>query len=342
MNLILEAKTPEQGRILEYLQNNASNELAEKINHGVPIEQDGLKLLNLKTLDGFMEYACKEAMKLINPNTKTNQFVTVDGDIICGWAVHYFEEDSIIGKLYTEDGTEYQPPKPKTVVKHTPAPAIKVEPPKPVVKPQISMFDLMDTAEEVPTVSKLLEEETPSIEDSTPSIPVKQDKPASKGSPVYQSYMKVQNKYPDYVVAYRLGDFYEVFGKNAVKIAEELDLTLTSRDCGLDSRVAMIGFPYHASDVYFGKIAGKHNLVIADSDTNIRVFNACEEDEEIDEDLTYEDMRKFDGDITEPVDLPDDEQDDTSDMPEDDFMQHMDTEAVAIIYDMLGDMLDIQ
>ena len=98
----------------------------------------------------------------------------------------------------------------------------------------------------------------------------------------------------------------------------------------------MVGFPYHIADKYFSKIAGKYNLVIADDDTNIRVFNAQEaDDEEIDEELTCEDMRAFDGDIKEPDDLPDEDTDD-------DFMKYVDTEAVAVIYDLLGDMLDIQ
>ena len=224
MTLNIQATTPEQGRIKEYLENNASGALAEKINNGACIEQNGVTLINLKTLDGFMEYANKEAQSVASKGARS---VFIDDDTVFGWAVHYFEEDSIIGKLYNPDGTKYQPPKPETTSK----PIVKTKPTKPPVKPQISVFEFMNTAEEttaktptindtagvieeneeVPTVSKLLKE-VPSIEDSTPPTPVKQDKPAPQGSPVYQSYMKVQNKYPDYIVAYRLGDFYEVFG----------------------------------------------------------------------------------------------------------------------------------
>jgi DNA mismatch repair ATPase MutS len=64
----------------------------------------------------------------------------------------------------------------------------------------------------------------------------------------------------------RLGDFYEVFGENAAMLASELDLTLTGRDCGLESRVPMIGFPYHCAEMYFKKINAKHDLVIVESD----------------------------------------------------------------------------
>ena len=76
-------------------------------------------------------------------------------------------------------------------------------------------------------------------------------------SPFYSKYLDMQNKYPGCIVAYRLGDFYEVFGENAVKISNELDLTLTGRDVGLKERVPVVGFPYHVSDLYFQKLVSK-------------------------------------------------------------------------------------
>ena len=76
--------------------------------------------------------------------------------------------------------------------------------------------------------------------------------------------MRFQKEYPHAVIAYRLGDFYEVFGDGAVKIANALELTLTARDCGLDERVPMIGFPYHSCDTYFRKIAVNCKLVIVE------------------------------------------------------------------------------
>ena len=61
--LNLEAKTKEQQRIKAYLEENASDILAEKINNGVRIEKDGKILLNRKTMDGFMSFATEEARK---------------------------------------------------------------------------------------------------------------------------------------------------------------------------------------------------------------------------------------------------------------------------------------
>ena len=66
MELNLKANTPSEQKILEYLQNNASETLAEKINNGTPFEKDGKPLLNKKTLADFMEYACDEARKTVD------------------------------------------------------------------------------------------------------------------------------------------------------------------------------------------------------------------------------------------------------------------------------------
>ena len=99
-------------------------------------------------------------------------------------------------------------------------------------------------------------------------IPFKVNKPNS----IYERYLAVEKQYPHAVVAYRLGDFYEVFGDKAVLIAKELDVTLTGRNCGLEERVPMIGFPYHASDNYFRKIRTRHQLVIME-DGEVQVFD---------------------------------------------------------------------
>ena len=134
----------------------------------------------------------------------------------------------------------------------------------------------------------------------------KQQKPST--SPVYRKYLEVQDRYPQAVIAMRLGDFYEVFGKNAEILANELPLTLTGRDCGLESRVPMVGFPYHTAEMYFGKILSNgHTLVVMESDDEVRELPAKQEvDLETGEILSEEEMREFDGDIEEPKDLDDD------------------------------------
>ena len=65
IQLNLVANTEPEKRILEYLQNNVSENLAEKINNGTPFEKDGKPLTNKKTLAGFMKYACDKARKAL-------------------------------------------------------------------------------------------------------------------------------------------------------------------------------------------------------------------------------------------------------------------------------------
>ena len=67
-------------------------------------------------------------------------------------------------------------------------------------------------------------------------------------------YLSVKEKHKDSVVFYRLGDFYEMFFDDAVKVSKLLDLTLTGRDCGLAERAPMCGIPYHAADTYIAKL----------------------------------------------------------------------------------------
>ena len=150
MTLHLIATTTEEKVLKEYLEQNASEVLADKINNGVPVEKDGKKLISKKTLAGFMKYATDEARKQA---AKGATSACLHSDIVFGWAIHYFEEDSILGTLYNEDGTEYKAPKPAPKV--TPKPSATAEAPAvPAPKPQpkagqMSMFDLFDEPEAV-------------------------------------------------------------------------------------------------------------------------------------------------------------------------------------------------
>lgn len=296
MQLNLETKTKEQELVKAYLEENASETLAEKINNGTPFEKDGKSFINKKTLDGFMKYASDEARKLASKGANS---ACVEDKVVYGWAVHYFEEESIEGTLFNEDGTEYKPT-PKT----TPAQVRKVGPKKPEQR-QASLFDFMEEPKSEPEVND--EDKQPSKEEideilseiAEEKAKVETQKPVS---PLWQQYQDLQKKYPDCILLCRLGDFYEVFGDNAVILSNELGLTLTGRDFGLASRIPMIGFPYHAADNYFTKIVQKHKVAIAETKDDIRLLPEEEDDYD---DLTEEEMRKFDGDIEEPKDIDD-------------------------------------
>ncbi len=80
-------------------------------------------------------------------------------------------------------------------------------------------------------------------------------------TPMMQQYLDVKKDYKDYVLLYRLGDFYEMFFEDAVVVSRELELTLTARDCGNGRRAAMCGVPFHKADLYIGKLVERGHKV---------------------------------------------------------------------------------
>ena len=79
----------------------------------------------------------------------------------------------------------------------------------------------------------------------------------SKLSPMMAQYLETKKTYPDCVLFYRIGDFYEMFFDDAKIGAEELDLVLTGKDCGLEERAPMCGIPFHAADNYISRLVKK-------------------------------------------------------------------------------------
>lgn len=298
--LNLQAKDETQKIIKEYLEEHVSIPLAEKINNGVLIQKDGKSLLNKKSLDGCIEFSVQEAQKLVEKGARA---ACIQDCVVFGWAIHYFEEDSIEGTLYNQDGTEYKP-------KTTASPACistTYTPPATKPKPQMSLFDLLEKdssaqkqenvcenqseEDEEPTEEELFEaascDEEPTEEvynaadyDEEPTAePVDEIKPVhipaieNLGSPFYQRYKKLQEKYPDHIVAFRRGDFYEILGSNAELFAKEFSLTLTGRDCGLSERVPMVGFPLHAADTYLPNAVEKgYKIALVDTSDDVKLL----------------------------------------------------------------------
>ena len=81
-------------------------------------------------------------------------------------------------------------------------------------------------------------------------------------TPMMKQYLEVKAQYEDYILMYRLGDFYECFFEDAVIASRELELTLTGRDCGDGKRAAMCGVPFHKADVYVGRLV-EHGIKVA-------------------------------------------------------------------------------
>lgn len=372
-NIALETKTKKQEALKAYLEENASETLADKINNGVKIVKDGKTLLNKKTLDGFMDFALEEARKQAEKGARG---AMVEDEVVYGWLIHYFEEETIEGILYNEDGTEYKPTVKKKENKTsnvTPsAPPKKVDTKKD--NGVISMFEGMDDIFTIKPDSdnevefeQVVEEkpvfEEPIVEEKveTPKNPLDElksnillfpsgdflylgfdngiifagamtntgilrqyefeyefdvsvdanvqdiydyvlekhpeyaieKKVKPKTNPIYQKYLEAQNKYPNLVVILRVGDFYEIFGKDAISVGNKLELTITSRDKGDGTRIEMIGYPYHASDVYIDKITKDFSVVVIEADGTEKVIdNGIKVDvktgEVIDEDFDFD------------------------------------------------------
>ncbi len=79
----------------------------------------------------------------------------------------------------------------------------------------------------------------------------------SQITPIRQQYLEIKRQYPDTIVFFRLGDFYETFDRDAETAARELDLVLTGRNVGKNQRVPMAGVPHHAAEGYIAKLIAK-------------------------------------------------------------------------------------
>ncbi len=84
-------------------------------------------------------------------------------------------------------------------------------------------------------------------------------------SPMMKQYMALKEKHKDHILFFRLGDFYEMFFDDAIKISKELELTLTGRNCGLKERAPMCGVPYHSFESYVARLVKKgYKVAICD------------------------------------------------------------------------------
>ena len=79
----------------------------------------------------------------------------------------------------------------------------------------------------------------------------------SKTAPIRSQYLKIKRSYPQAIVFFRLGDFYETFDDDARLVSSELEITLTSREMGKGQRYPMAGIPYHALDNYLARLINK-------------------------------------------------------------------------------------
>jgi DNA mismatch repair protein MutS len=80
-------------------------------------------------------------------------------------------------------------------------------------------------------------------------------------TPMIQQYLKIKGDYPDMLLFYRMGDFYEMFFEDAIRGAELLNITLTYRGESAGQRIPMAGVPYHAVENYLSKLVKQNQSV---------------------------------------------------------------------------------
>mgnify|MGYP002560791560 CR=1 FL=1 len=76
-------------------------------------------------------------------------------------------------------------------------------------------------------------------------------------SPMMKQYLRIKSQNEDSILFFRVGDFYEMFFDDAKKASDELDLTLTGKDCGMGERAPMCGVPYHSCESYIARLVQK-------------------------------------------------------------------------------------
>ncbi len=94
---------------------------------------------------------------------------------------------------------------------------------------------------------------------------MKKEKEKDSLTPLFRQYHSIKSQYPDVILMFRLGDFYEMFGKDAEIASRELDLVLTSREAGKGKRIPMCGVPYHAVERYIARLLSRgHKVAICE------------------------------------------------------------------------------
>ena len=80
-------------------------------------------------------------------------------------------------------------------------------------------------------------------------------------TPIRRQYLNIKNSYPDAIVLFRMGDFYETFDDDAKLASKELEITLTSRSLGKGLKVPMAGVPAHSLSTYLARLIKKGHKV---------------------------------------------------------------------------------
>ena len=82
----------------------------------------------------------------------------------------------------------------------------------------------------------------------------KKEEKSANETPLMKQYNQIKAKHPQAMLLFRVGDFYETFGEDAIKASKILGITLTKRKNGVDAYIELAGFPHHSVDNYLPKL----------------------------------------------------------------------------------------
>ena len=285
MKLNLQTQSKEQEILLAYLEQNASDALAEKINNGIPVSKNSTQLVMKKDLTGFMKYATEEARKAA-PKGATS--ACIEDKTVFSWLMHYFEEDSIEGSYFHPDGTPYTPPK-KERKKPTTSPAQAKSKPKeeneftifdmaaatPRQEAPVAMLDAIDPLDDIPpelppvaysseldptedeiqaTIAEYTQMETPVVDiEELPEPPLLAH---------YEKWLAVQQQHPQALVLIIVDADMEVYGEHARQLSDLFMLKLGSRDFGKYGRLPKVRFPYTDFEQYFDQMNSRYEMAL--------------------------------------------------------------------------------
>src|SRR3989304_4339033 len=92
-------------------------------------------------------------------------------------------------------------------------------------------------------------------------------------TPIRKQYLEIKRQYPDAILFFRLGDFYETFDQDAETASRELDIVLTSRNVSKSKRIPMAGIPHHAAENYIARLIEKGYHVAICEQTSDEAIN---------------------------------------------------------------------
>lgn len=175
---------------------------------------------------------------------------------------HFWHKCNRCDGLFSARGVEKETPDPE------PEPEKPAEEEAPQEEPAKSEGEVSEPAQDAPPAMKI---STPPPLSKGEAVAL----PSGEGpySPLFNQYIGIKKQFPDAIILFRLGDFYETFNGDAEIISRELDIVLTSRNISKTKRIPMAGIPFHSREQYITQLIAKGYHVAVAEQTSEEAIN---------------------------------------------------------------------